>query len=166
MQPAVRTVSFGHQVGQSMWYDDITSVLIPRLKACRVERVTLTGGEPTIRPRFTAIVQVLRAAGMQVGFCTNATTLTDTQVSELAGVGGVHANVSLDGFRAESHGRFRGERGSFAVTVATVRNHTRASILEPEVSALGNERNASRLLLRVRPCSAVPVSSATGPFVR
>ena len=41
------------RVGQSMPYDDITSLLIPRLKACRVERVTLTGGEPTIHPHFT-----------------------------------------------------------------------------------------------------------------
>jgi hypothetical protein len=32
---------------------------------------------------------------MQVGFCTNATTLTDAQISELAGIGGVHANASL-----------------------------------------------------------------------
>ncbi len=116
--------------GHSMPYDDITSLLIPRLKACRVERVTLTGGEPTIHPRFTAIVQALRSAGMQVGFCTNATTLTEAQISELAGIGGVHANVSLDGFRAESHGRFRGDRGSFAVTVATVRKLAAAGLLQ------------------------------------
>jgi len=118
------------KAGESMPYDDITGLLIPRLKACRVERVTLTGGEPTIHPRFTGIVQALRGAGMQVGFCTNATTLTDAQISELAGIGGVHANVSLDGFRAESHGRFRGDRGSFAVTVATVRKLAAAGLLQ------------------------------------
>jgi MoaA/NifB/PqqE/SkfB family radical SAM enzyme len=118
------------KAGESMPYDDITGLLIPRLKACRVERVTLTGGEPTIHPRFTGIVQALRGAGMQVGFCTNATTLTDAQISELAGIGGVHANVSLDGFRAESHGRFRGDRDSFAVTVATVRKLAAAGLLQ------------------------------------
>jgi len=118
------------RAGQSMPYDDITSLLIPRLQACRVERVTLTGGEPTIHPHFIGIVQALRGAGMQVGFCTNATTLTEAQISELAGIGGVHANVSLDGFRAESHGRFRGDRGSFAVTVATVRKLAAAGLLQ------------------------------------
>ena len=118
------------KAGESMPYDDITGLLIPRLKACRVERVTLTGGEPTIHPRLTGIVQALRGAGMQVGFCTNATTLTDAQISELAGIGGVHANVSLDGFRAESHGRFRGNRDSFAVTVATVRKLAAAGLLQ------------------------------------
>ena len=118
------------RAGQSMPYDDITGLLIPRLKACRVERVTLTGGEPTIHPHFTGIVRALRDAGMQVGFCTNATTLTDAQLSELAGIGGVHANVSLDGFRPESHGRFRGDRGSFAVTVGTVRKLAAAGLLQ------------------------------------
>src|SRR5271155_1949929 len=59
------------RTGQSMPYDGITSLLIPSLNACRVERVTLTGGEPTIHPHFIEIVRALRGAGMQVGFCTN-----------------------------------------------------------------------------------------------
>jgi len=118
------------KVGSSMPYDDTTGVLIPRLAACRVNRVTLTGGEPTIHPQFTGIVRAFRAAGMEVGVCTNATTLTDDQIGEMAMVGGVHVNVSLDGFRAESHGRFRGDRESFAVTVATVRKLARARLLQ------------------------------------
>lgn len=118
------------RAGQFMPYGDVISVLIPRLAACRVERVTLTGGEPTIHPRFVEVVRALRNAGMGVGFCTNATTLTDAQISELAGLGGVHANVSLDGFRPESYGRFRGNRDSFAVTVATVRKLAAAGLLQ------------------------------------
>ena len=39
-------------------------------------------------------------------------------------------NVSLDGFRAEPHGRFRGDRDSFAVTVATVRKLAGAGLLQ------------------------------------
>jgi radical SAM protein with 4Fe4S-binding SPASM domain len=45
-------------------------------------------------------------------------------------VGRVHVNISLDGFRAESHGRFRGDRDSFAVTVATVRKLAAAGLLQ------------------------------------
>ena len=82
----------------------------PEAEGLPSERVTLTGGEHTIHPRFTGSSGPCVARGMQVGFCTNATTLTDAQISELARIGGVHANVSLDGFRAESHGRFRGHR--------------------------------------------------------
>lgn len=118
------------KAGNSMPYRDIVGILIPQLAACCVDRVTLTGGEPTIHPQFTGIVRAFRAAGMGVGVCTNATTLTDTQIGELAMAGGVHVNVSLDGFRAESHGRFRGDRDSFAVTVATVRKLGGAGLLQ------------------------------------
>jgi radical SAM protein with 4Fe4S-binding SPASM domain len=118
------------KAGSSMPYDDIAGILIPRLAACGVDRVTLTGGEPTIHSRFTDVARAFRAAGMDVGVCTNATTLTDGQIGELATVGGVHVNVSLDGFRAESHGRFRGDRDSFAVTVATVRKLAGAGLLQ------------------------------------
>lgn len=109
---------------------DIESTVIPRLTDCRVQRVTLTGGEPTIHPGFIEVVRAFREAGMDVGICTNATTLDDAQISTLASIGGVHCNVSLDGFRAESHGRFRGDRNSFAVTVATVRALARAGLLQ------------------------------------
>jgi radical SAM protein with 4Fe4S-binding SPASM domain len=118
------------KAGASMPFDGIVGALIPRLAECRVERVTLTGGEPTIHPRFADAVRAFRGAGMEVGVCTNATTLTREQIADLAAVGGVHVNVSLDGFRAESHGRFRGDRGSFAVTVATVRELAAAGLLQ------------------------------------
>lgn len=55
------------KAGSSMPYDDIVGLLIPRLTAARVERVTLTGGEPTIHPQFTGIVRALRSAGLQIG---------------------------------------------------------------------------------------------------
>ena len=75
------------KAGSSMPYDDITGVR-PQLAACRVSRVTLTGGEPTIHPQFTGIVRAFQAAGMGVGICTNATTLTDSQIGELTMAGG------------------------------------------------------------------------------
>jgi radical SAM protein with 4Fe4S-binding SPASM domain len=67
---------------------------------------------------------------MQVGVCTNATTLDGQQISALKRIGGVHCNVSLDGFRPESHGRFRGDRESFRITVATVRALAAAGLLQ------------------------------------
>lgn len=116
--------------GTTMPYQQITDVLIPRLAECRVERVTLTGGEPTIHPQFLGVVRAFRDAGMAVGVCTNATALDDQQIMALARIGGVHCNVSMDGFRPESHGRFRGDRDSFATTVATVRALAAAGLLQ------------------------------------
>src|SRR5262249_43541286 len=116
--------------GQTMPYDDMVELLIPRLAACRVERVTLTGGEPTIHPRFLDAVAAFRAAGMDVGICTNATTLTGEQIATLAAIGGVHCNVSLDGFSPASHGRFRGDRASFTTTISTVKALAAAGLLQ------------------------------------
>jgi radical SAM protein with 4Fe4S-binding SPASM domain len=116
--------------GQTMAYSDMITKVIPRLVACRVDRVTLTGGEPTLHPRFLDVVRAFRDAGVGVGICTNATTLTDAEIVELVRIGGVHCNVSLDGFRAESHGKFRGDRASFHTTIATVKKLAAAGLLQ------------------------------------
>jgi len=118
------------QQGGYMPLTDVVTLVIPRLIEARVQRVTLTGGEPTMHPNFFDVVRAFRAADMDVGVCTNATMLDDARIIELAAIGGVHCNVSLDGFRAESHGKFRGDRDSFAVTVATVRALARAGLLQ------------------------------------
>ena len=107
------------RAGRRISLAEVIDTVIPRLAECRVQRVTLTGGEPTIHPEFTAIAGAFRDGVLDVGICTNATTLDDDQVGELASLG-VHCNVSLDGFAEDSHGKFRGDRASFEVTVATV----------------------------------------------
>ncbi|HEV2779229.1 MAG TPA: radical SAM protein [Actinophytocola sp.] len=121
--------------------------------------MTLTGGEPTIHPAFLGVVRAFRAGGMEVGVCTNATNLDRATIDELAVIGGVHCNVSLDGFRAESHGRFRGDRASFEITVATVTRLARAGLLQgPAVHTehLGRGRGVPRAV-RVRAPAGRPV---------
>lgn len=117
------------RVGEQMRLAEIIDKVIPRLLASRVRRVTLTGGEPTLHHDFMSIVSAFRIADMDVGICTNATTLDDDQIARLAELE-VHCNVSLDGFAAQSHGRFRGDRASFEVTVATVTKLGAAGILQ------------------------------------
>lgn len=117
------------RVGKQMPLAEIVGKVIPQLSEARVRRITLTGGEPTIHPDFMAIVRAFRVADMNVGICTNATTLSDQQIRELAELG-VHCNVSLDGFAADSHGKFRGDRASFDVTVSTARRLGAAGILQ------------------------------------
>jgi len=67
---------------------------------------------------------------MDVGVCTNGTDLGEDCIAELVEVGGVHVNVSLDGFRPESHGTFRGNAESFFQTVDTIRRLSRAGLLQ------------------------------------
>ncbi|GLZ15865.1 hypothetical protein Acsp04_61000 [Actinomadura sp. NBRC 104425] len=116
--------------GRDLSYDDLAHTVLPRLRQARVERITLTGGEPFVHPELMEIVRMLTGEGLPVGLCTNATQTSDQQIAELAELGGVHINVSLDGFRRTSHGRFRGDTSSFEVTVATIRKFARAGLLQ------------------------------------
>ncbi|MFI9155736.1 radical SAM protein [Streptomyces sp. NPDC053367] len=115
--------------GSYMDPEKIRAQLIPQLAAARVTRVTITGGEPFMHPELIQIVRDFRTAGMGVGVCTNATMVTDEQIAELAALD-AHMNVSLDGFAAESHGRFRGRPEGFEETVGTVKRFATAGILQ------------------------------------
>ncbi|MCK8677984.1 radical SAM protein [Streptomyces lichenis] len=115
--------------GEYMPLERIRTSLIPQLAEARVTRVTITGGEPFMHPDLMDIVAAFRQAGMGVGVCTNATMVTDEQITELA-AHQAHMNVSLDGFAADSHGRFRGRPEGFEETVTTVRRFARAGILQ------------------------------------
>lgn len=115
--------------GEYMALEEIRTRLIPQLAAARVNRVTLTGGEPFMHPDLIQIVRDFRAAGMGVGVCTNATMVTDEQITELAELK-AHMNVSLDGFSADSHGKFRGRPEGFEETVETVKRFGKAGILQ------------------------------------
>lgn len=115
--------------GDYMPLEDIRTRLLPQLAAARVNRVTLTGGEPFMHADLLQIVADFRQAGMGVGVCTNATMVTDEQITALAALG-AHMNVSLDGFSAVSHGKFRGRPEGFDETVETVKRFGKAGILQ------------------------------------
>lgn len=116
--------------GDHMRLEDLTDLVLPRLLRARVSRLTLTGGEPFAHPDIVAICRAAVSLGLPVGICTNATLTTTRQITELAELGGIHVNVSFDGFRPESHGRFRGNVASFATTVETTRAFAEAGLLQ------------------------------------
>jgi radical SAM protein with 4Fe4S-binding SPASM domain len=116
--------------GEHLSLENIVGKVLPRLREARVERITLTGGEPFVHPDFMAICEAITSAGTPLGICTNATQTSDEQIRELARMGDVHINVSFDGFRAESHGKFRGDRSSFEITKQTTRKFADAGLLQ------------------------------------
>lgn len=116
--------------GSDLSAEVIGNVVIPRLKRSRVTRLTLTGGEPFAHPHLLDVCDLAVNAGLALGICTNGTSVTDAQIDHLVSLGKVHVNVSLDGFRAESHGRFRGDPASFGLTIDTVRRLGAAGLLQ------------------------------------
>lgn len=104
--------------------------VLPRLIRARVERLTLTGGEPFVHPALLDICAAVVEAGLSLGICTNGTGVTDELIAELQRLEKVHVNVSFDGFRADSHGRFRGSVHSFDETVDAARRLGAAGLLQ------------------------------------
>jgi MoaA/NifB/PqqE/SkfB family radical SAM enzyme len=106
--------------GAEMSLHDIERI-IPKLKELNIISITLTGGEPFLHPDIIRIVRTISDMDIKVSICTNATLITALQMQQLADIGRIHVNVSLDGFRPESHGKFRGDIQSFEVTKSTIR---------------------------------------------
>lgn len=115
--------------GSDMPLDRVRASL-SRLAQARVSNVTLTGGEPFIHPHLLDIARTLVRADIEVTICTNAVEVEAEAIRELAGLGRVTINVSLDGATAESHGRFRGDRKSFERTLANTRRFAEAGVLK------------------------------------
>lgn len=116
--------------GMDMDPAQIETELLPRLAEAQVSRVTLTGGEPFAHPDAMEIIGACRRADMTVTVCTNGTLIGAKAIEELAGRGGVKLNVSLDGFSAASHGKFRGSPESFETTRKTMRALGDAGLLK------------------------------------
>jgi radical SAM protein with 4Fe4S-binding SPASM domain len=113
-------VSAGRE-GVDISLEQMEEAVLPQLRAARVARLTLTGGEPFAHSDLVAIVRRARGFQMTVTICTNATLIEQQSLDELAELGGVQLNVSLDGFSASSHGKFRGAPASFDLTKETMR---------------------------------------------
>ncbi len=94
--------------GDEMSLENIQKIIIPQLNESHVVKVTLTGGEPFTHPQIKEIVSSLLESNIGVSICTNGTLIDMEWARGLAQYDKIHFNVSLDGFRVSSHGRFRG----------------------------------------------------------
>lgn len=74
----------------------------------------LTGGEPTLHPRFVEIVDMLTAEGLSLNMETNGTLLTAELARHLKDETSVgFISVSIDGADAATHDAFRRVPGAF-----------------------------------------------------
>jgi sulfatase maturation enzyme AslB (radical SAM superfamily) len=93
--------------------DLLRRILREARETAGVSRVSFTGGEPTLHPRFGEILETVGAEGMRAGFVTNGWhfdrvwPVLDAHRSAVQVV-----SLSVDGATRETHDRWRGE-GSF-----------------------------------------------------
>ena len=116
--------------GVDISLQQMRTAVLPQLRQARVSRLTLTGGEPFAHPDLVAIVHAAHDLKITVTICTNATLIAQQALDELAALRGVKLNVSLDGFSAASHGKFRGAPSSFEVTKQTMQAISERGLLK------------------------------------
>lgn len=94
--------------GNEMSIESIKKHIIPLFLQNSVKKVTLTGGEPMLHRNIKEIIVAFLDNGIGVSVCTNGTLIDKQFLKELTQYNNIHFNISLDGFRKESHGKFRG----------------------------------------------------------
>jgi MoaA/NifB/PqqE/SkfB family radical SAM enzyme len=100
--------------------------VVDELAELGTQLITLSGGEPTLRPDWPVIARRAIAAGITVNMVTNGQGNARALAERARAVGLANVAVSLDGLRAV-HDRIRAE-GSFERVCHTVRTLTAAGI--------------------------------------
>lgn len=98
---------------------DICTRIIREAAAAGVQRVSFSGGEPTLYPHLLLILKEVRVARLQYSITTNGLNLKRILRGSLVLLP-AHVTVSLDGPDAGSHDEVRG-KGMFSRTTRNVR---------------------------------------------
>jgi len=123
---------------------------IREAKTVGLSQVKLTGGEPTLHPRFRELVSLVAGLGVPFWMETNG-TLIDRSLAEFlrdTGKAGT-ISVSLDGAKAETHEALRMVPGSFDRAVAGIKALVDASF-RPQVICSLHQGNVSEAAEVVR----------------
>ncbi|OGR01172.1 MAG: hypothetical protein A2284_08170 [Deltaproteobacteria bacterium RIFOXYA12_FULL_61_11] len=102
------------------------------LLGCRL--ITLSGGEPTLRPDWPLIARRIRSSGMAVNMVTNGLTMTEALAAEVREAGLANVAVSIDG-PPEVHDEIRA-KGSFQRALAALQTLRGAGVSTAIITTL------------------------------
>ncbi|MBX7206725.1 MAG: radical SAM protein [Verrucomicrobiaceae bacterium] len=105
--------------GELNW-DQCVSV-IDDLAQFQIPALLLSGGEPTIHPRFFDLAAYARSKGLRLTLSTNGTLIDEEKAARIKELGFSYVGISLDGIGA-THDHFRGKQGAFDKAVGAFRN--------------------------------------------
>ena len=111
--------------------------------------VKLTGGEPTMHPQFTTILDIIRREELRLTLETNGLLMTPALASEIARHRIPFVSTSLDGVDAATHEWVRGVAGAFDATTRAVRILADAG-LRPQIIFSLMKQNAAQVEAIVR----------------
>ncbi|MHB1987466.1 MAG: mycofactocin radical SAM maturase [Acidimicrobiales bacterium] len=117
---------------------------IDELVAMQVFYVNIGGGEPTLRPDFTDLVDYAIGSRIGVKFSTNGTTMTRARAEAFSAMDYLDIQISLDGVRPASNDPVRGD-GSHAAAVRAMAHLAEAGFEAFKVSVVVTRHNAAEL---------------------
>jgi mycofactocin biosynthetic radical S-adenosylmethionine protein MftC len=117
--------------------------LIDELASAKVLYLSLSGGEPFLRPDLIELLTHIATTNMRVDIATNGTCLPDRILHALRELPVFQVQVSIDGIGAE-HDRFRGREGAFASACETLRR-LKAEGLATSISSTATAWNIEQL---------------------
>lgn len=101
-------VNAGHELPQELTTDQIKSI-IDELLEIGLYRISLSGGEPTVRDDFCDLVKYCVDKNLSINITTNGTLITPALASELHKTGLKRVQISIDSVDPSLHDYMRGE---------------------------------------------------------
>jgi mycofactocin biosynthetic radical S-adenosylmethionine protein MftC len=118
--------------------------VIDELERMQVFYVNIGGGEPTVRPDFTELVDYATAHHVGVKFSTNGLRITPEVARRLAGSDYVDVQISLDGATADVNDAVRGP-GSHEMATRAMQNLADAGFAGFKISVVMTRHNVAQL---------------------
>jgi radical SAM protein with 4Fe4S-binding SPASM domain len=117
--------------------------LIEILAASKVLYLSLTGGEPFLRPDILEILARIAETGMRVDIASNGFHVSQKIIRALRDLPVFQIQVSIDGIGVE-HDLFRGKRGTFENACRTLRRFKEEG-LSTSISTTATAQNIDKL---------------------
>jgi MoaA/NifB/PqqE/SkfB family radical SAM enzyme len=96
-------------------------ILIRKMVKNKINKLVLTGGEPTLHPDFIEISKYAMLKIPKVSVCTNGVILNNKLEEEIIKLNFSTYTVSIDSHIEAAHNKFRGRKGAFKKTIAFIK---------------------------------------------
>lgn len=116
----------GNPIQGEITTDEVLKLVKDYRIIAKGETITISGGEPTVRPDFTLIVKTAKELGLQVSVLSNGTLFKDDEVQELANYID-SLQISIDGFSEKSNSKIRG-KGNFEKSLRAIDSFVRSGV--------------------------------------
>lgn len=128
---------------------DLFETALREAKPLGLSSVKLTGGEPTLHPQLTTILEMIHREELALAMETNGLLMTPALAAQIARFKDPFVSTSLDGADAQTHEWVRGVPQSFDATTRAVRILAEAG-LRPQIIFSVMRHNAAQVEMIIR----------------